>query len=46
LGEEGVIDGGLPKAAPETLFARSRGVVFPLLWGLLLSLAFFGRWRG
>jgi apolipoprotein N-acyltransferase len=45
LGEEGVIDGGLPKAAPETFFARSRGV-FPLLWGLLLGLAVFGRWRG
>lgn len=46
LGEEGVIDGGLPKPAPETVFARLGGFAFALLWGLCVLLGAAGRWRG
>lgn len=46
LGEEGVIDGRLPKSAPETFFARRGGLVFPVLWALVITLALVGRWRG
>jgi len=45
LGEEGVIDGRLPKPAPETFFARHGGLAFPALWGLLAAVAVIGRWR-
>lgn len=45
LGEEGVIDGRLPKPAPETFFARHGSLVFPILWGLLVVIAGVGRWR-
>lgn len=46
LGEEGLIDGGLPKAIPAPLFAVRGTIVFPLLWALLLIAALAGRWRG
>lgn len=46
LGMEGVIDGQLPKAAPETFFARHGGAVFPALWAAVLIVAAIGRWRG
>lgn len=45
LGEEGVIDGRLPKAAPETVFARWGAAAFPIIWLLLLGAAAAGRWR-
>lgn len=45
LGEEGLIDGGLPKAIAEPLFARHGTIVFPLLWALVLAAAMTGRWR-
>jgi apolipoprotein N-acyltransferase len=45
LGEEGVIDGRLPKAAPETVFARWGAAAFPVIWLLLLGAAAAGRWR-
>lgn len=46
LGEEGLIDGRLPKAIAEPLFAQRGTFVFPLLWALLLAAALVGRWRG
>ncbi|PPD43600.1 MAG: apolipoprotein N-acyltransferase [Methylocystis sp.] len=46
LGEEGVIDGRLPKPAPDTNFSRRGAWVFPALWVLLLAVAAAGRWRG
>ncbi|QGM98679.1 apolipoprotein N-acyltransferase [Methylocystis parvus] len=46
LGEEGIIDGRLPKAAGETIFARWGGGPFVVLWALFLLLALAGRWRG
>jgi apolipoprotein N-acyltransferase len=45
LGEEGVIDGRLPDAAPETLFARFGGLIFPSLLILLTGAALAGRRR-
>lgn len=45
LGVEGVIDGGLPKAAPPTLFARFANFVFPSLWVAVASLALYARIR-
>lgn len=44
LGVEGVIDGGLPAAAPVTFFARRGSIVFLILWTLTLALAVSGRW--
>lgn len=44
LGVEGVIDGGLPKPAPVTFFARDGWMAFPILWALALALAAAGRW--
>lgn len=46
LGEEGIIDGRLPKPAPDTLFSRFGGAIFPALWASFFFLALFGRWRG
>lgn len=46
LGEEGLIDGRLPKAAPETVFAKWGASGFAVLWALFLILAAAGRWRG
>lgn len=45
LGEEGVIDGRLPKPAPDTFFSRRGSALFPILLALLLALAIIGRWR-
>jgi apolipoprotein N-acyltransferase len=46
LGEEGVIDGALPKAAAETVFAKWGASGFLVLWTLFLGAALAGRWRG
>ncbi len=46
LGEEGVIDGRLPKAAPATLFARQGSPIFTALLALVAAAALYGRWRG
>jgi len=46
LGEEGVIDGQLPKPAPETFFARWGGGAFAAIWALLLLVSLAGKWRG
>ncbi len=46
LGEEGIIDGRLPRAAPETFFARRGRFVFPVLLALVAAVAAAGRWRG
>ncbi|MCX7900587.1 MAG: apolipoprotein N-acyltransferase, partial [Methylocystis sp.] len=43
LGEEGVIDGRLPKSADETIFARYRETIFAALWGIALIFAAVGR---
>lgn len=45
LGEEGVIDGRLPKPAPETIFSRFGKLSFAALWGMFVLVAVFGRWR-
>ncbi|MGA8171184.1 MAG: apolipoprotein N-acyltransferase [Methylocystis sp.] len=45
LGVEGVIDGALPKPAPETFFAKRARTVFPALWALLLACAAMRRFR-
>jgi apolipoprotein N-acyltransferase len=45
LGEEGLIDGGLPKSIAEPLFARHGTIIFPLLWILIFATALIGRWR-
>lgn len=45
LGEEGVIDGRLPRAAAQTLFAKHGAFVFPALLGLVTALAVAGFWR-
>lgn len=45
LGEEGLIDGGLPQSTAEPLFARHGTLIFPLLWSLILTAALVGRWR-
>ncbi|WP_442754004.1 apolipoprotein N-acyltransferase [Methylocystis sp. JAN1] len=46
LGEEGVIDGRLPKAAPETVFSRWGTAAFATIWGLFLAAALAGRSQG
>lgn len=46
LGEEGVIDGRLPKPAPETFYARHGMLVFPALWAAVVLIALVARWRG
>jgi apolipoprotein N-acyltransferase len=46
LGEEGVIDGRLPKPTAETVFSRGGALIFPALWGLVVLIALIGRWRG
>lgn len=46
LGEEGIIDGRLPKAAPDTLFSHWGRASFAILWLLFLTVALTGRWRG
>lgn len=45
LGEEGVIDGRLPQAAPETPFARWGALIFPTLLITLVFFALAGRRR-
>lgn len=45
LGEEGVIDGRLPAAAPQTPFARWGGALFPVLIGLVAAVAVAGARR-
>ncbi|MFY9627130.1 MAG: apolipoprotein N-acyltransferase [Methylocystis sp.] len=45
LGVEGVIDGALPKPAPETFFTRHASQVFPALWAIVLLCAAIGRMR-
>ncbi len=46
LGEKGIIDGRLPRVAPETFFARRGALVFPVLLALVLAVAGAGKWRG
>ncbi|WP_424362099.1 apolipoprotein N-acyltransferase [Methylocystis parvus] len=46
LGEEGIIDARLPKAAPETIFSHWGSAGFATIWVLLLAAALAGRWRG
>ncbi|RTL87997.1 MAG: apolipoprotein N-acyltransferase [Hyphomicrobiales bacterium] len=46
LGENGIIDGRLPRPAPETFFARRGAYVFPVLLALVLAVAAARRWRG
>ena len=45
LGVEGVLDGGLPKAAPATFFAKHVSWIFPALLGLTILGAGIGRRR-
>jgi apolipoprotein N-acyltransferase len=45
LGSEGIIDGGLPKAAKPTLFANYGGLGFLSLWIFSIVLAIIGRIR-
>ena len=45
LGEEGVIDGKLPKPGPATVFSKYGARIFPLLWGLVALVALAGKWR-
>lgn len=46
LGEEGIIDGRLPKSAPETVFSRWGSAGFAMIYALFVAAALAGRWRG
>ncbi|QGM46192.1 apolipoprotein N-acyltransferase [Methylocystis heyeri] len=45
LGVEGVLDGALPKPAPQTFYSRHAEIVFPALWALVFCCALAGRVR-